>query len=142
MDTEGINSTTTIENNSDIPISVTVATELEPVTADGMLRRTAGGFCVMFSSGNVEYFLTHSQEKTVLRTVGEQSYEIVLGASPTHTTILTPFGSIGLTVEPKTRTVTEHENGLDISLKYDLVSEDTGSISRAVEVTVRYKGKL
>lgn len=142
MDTDGHNPSISIKNDTDIRISVTVATELEPVIADGMLRRTDGGFCVMFSSGNVEYFLTHSQEKTVLRTIGEQSYEIVLGTSPTHTTILTPFGSIGLTVVPKMRTVTEHEHGLDISLKYDLVSDDTEPISRAVEVIVRYKGTL
>lgn len=139
---DGHSPSTSNNDSSDIPISVTVTTDLEPVVADGFLRRTVGGFCVMFFSGNVEYIITHDMDKTVLKTVGEQSYELVLGSAPTHTTILTPFGSLGLTVRPKVRTVTETNDGINISLKYALDSHDSGVMLRAVDIAVTYKGTL
>ncbi len=142
MDTDGHNPSTSDNTTTDIPISVTVTTELEPVTADGIFRRTDGGFCVMFSAGNVQYILTHSAEITDLKTVGDQSYEIVLRDKPTHTTVLTPFGSIGLKVTPVARTVTELDGGLDINLQYTLGSEETGVIPRTVHIAVRFKGTI
>lgn len=121
-----------------IPVTVTVATETEPTSADGVYTKTADGFILQFSIGTDKFSVTHGEKQTEVKADGVMSYDIVLGDDATNTTLATPFGLVKFNVKTEMRHVCVTERIIRMLLSYVLSADGVGDMMRKVDITVNF----
>lgn len=126
-------------NGTHIPVAVTVATETEPTTVDGVYSKTADGFTLEFQIGTDKFTVAHGENQTTVKAEGVMSYDITLRDEVTHTVLATPFGMVKFAVKTESREVHRSENLLRVLLCYVLSADSVGDMTRAVDVTVNLK---
>lgn len=128
------------DNNrsTDIPIRVTVKSELESTHGDGTYVETADGFVLAFSAGRDSYKLTYSADCTVLSASGFINYEIELRATPTRTKLSSPFGALDYTVRRDGVRVVKDGAGVAVELRFSLVCDGEDDIVRDVSVAAEF----
>ncbi len=122
--------------NCKSPVAVTVASDQEPVECNGSLAVTDGGFVLEFSAGDNVYTVMRENDRTRIKAAGILSYELGFGCE-SDTTVVTPMGSIQLSVAPIACAVSETTDGIDLEFSYKLKAGDTEHL-RNVKVTARY----
>lgn len=123
-------------NQKNLPVSVTVATETEPTTVDGVYSKTDDGFVLEFSIGADKFVITHGEAKTTVQAKGVMSYDITLSDEITQTVLATPFGMVKFDVKTESRSVTQLDNWFRILLCYTLSADGVGDMARTVDVMV------
>ena len=119
------------------PVSVTVATDTEPVTVDGTYSAAADGFTVEFEIGEDRFAITHTDEKTTVKANGLMSYDITLCDEPTATMLQTPFGMVKFDVKTELRRAEEKDGVIRLMLFYVLHADGVGDMPRSVDLTIR-----
>lgn len=119
------------------PVSVTVATDTEPVTVDGVCSHTADGFSVEFEIGEDKFFITHAEKTTTVKATGLMSYDITLCDDDTSTVLQTPFGMVKFDVKTELRRAEEKDGVLRLMLFYVLHADGVGDMPRSVDLTIR-----
>ncbi len=122
-------------HRSKLPVAVTLASEAEPVTCDGYLIETDGGFILEFCAGENSYSVIHNGSSTRLVSTGLLSYDMEF-AGGGDTCVSAPFGNVDFKLIPLRRDIGRDGDTLRIGLEYKLVGCDA-EISRAVDVTAR-----
>lgn len=121
-----------------LPVTVTVATETEPTTADGVYTKTDDGFTLQFSIGTDKFSVTHGEKQTEVKADGVMSYDIILGDDNTITTLATPFGLVKFNVKTEMRHVCVTERIIRMLLSYVLSADGVGDMMRKVDITVNF----
>ena len=122
-----------------IPVSVTVASEQEPVTVEGELITTADCFTLEFKLGGDAFTVIHSDKATQIKADGVMAYDITLSDEKTSTLLSTPYGKIRFEVITVTRRITESDGWTRLVLAYELNNDAAGKIARAVDITFTAK---
>lgn len=130
------------DNNrsTDIPIRVTVKSELESTRGDGMYTKTADGFVLAFSTGRDSYKLAYSADCAVLSATGLINYEIELRAQPTRTRLNSPFGALDYTVRRDGVRLVSDNAGVTVCLRFTLMCDGEEDIVRDVTVSAEFCG--
>ena len=126
-----------MENNGK-PVTVTVATETEPVTTDGVFTERKDGFILEFAIGSDKFKIEHNDSVTTVKADGVMSYDIALKAEQTETMLDTPFGKVQFNVKTETREVKKTSGLMRIMLCYVLNNDAVGDMPRSVDITVRF----
>lgn len=121
-----------------IPVTVTVATETEPTTTDGVYTKTADGFILQFEIGTDKFSVTHSEKQTEVKAEGVMSYDITLCDENTSTVLATPFGMVKFNVKTEMRHVCITERIIRLLLSYVLSADGVGDMMRKVDITVNF----
>lgn len=124
--------------NHGIPVTVTVATETEPVTTDGIFTERLDGFILEFFIGSDKFKIEHNENVTTVKADGVMSYDIALKPEQTETMLDTPFGKVKFNVKTETREVKRTSGLMRIMLCYVLGSDAVGDMPRSVDITVRF----
>lgn len=122
---------------NNIPVTVTVATETEPVTVDGVYSVTADGFSVEFEIGEDKFAITHTEKMTTVKATGLMSYEITLCDESTSTMLQTPFGMVKFDVKTELRRAEEKDGVLRLMLFYVLHADGVGDMPRSVDLRIK-----
>lgn len=124
--------------NHGIPVTVTVATETEPVTTDGIFTDRVDGFILEFAIGSDKFQIEHSDRVTTVKANGVMSYDIALKNEHTETMLDTPFGKVKFAVKTETREVKMTLGLMRIMLCYVLKNDAVGDMPRSVDITVKF----
>lgn len=118
-------------------VSVTVATETEPTTVDGVYSKTDDGFTLEFGIGTDKFMIAHGDKQTTVKADGVMSYDITLKDERTFTVLSTPFGKVkfGVTTEARKATITD--NSIRLQLCYVLSADGVGDMARSVDLLIR-----
>ena len=125
--------------STDIPIRVSVKSELEVTHGDGVYTQTADGFALSFCAGRDNYKIVHSDSRTLLSASGLIGYEIELGAAPTRTKLVSPFGTLEYGVRTESVRAVCDDGGVTLDLRFVLFAEGSDDIARAVYVDARFE---
>lgn len=120
-----------------LPVTVTVATETEPTSVDGVFSRTEDGFTLEFCIGEDKFIIVHTDEKTTVKATGVMAYDITLCADDTQTVLATPFGMVKFAVKTALRKVEQKDNYMRIMLCYVLSADGVGDMERAVDISIK-----
>lgn len=126
-------------NQKNLPVSVTVATETEPTTIDGVYSKTDDGFMLEFTIGTDKFVIAHGESQTTVKAEGVMAYDITLKDESTFTLLSTPFGKVKFSVKTEARKVVISENSIRLLLCYVLSADGVGDMARSVDVTVNLK---
>lgn len=126
---------------STISVTVTVASELEPVACDGTLCLGGDGFTVSFILQRDKFTIEHSADVTKIVTDGDMSYAIELCSRQTETLLNTPYGAVRFAVKTLERTVERIGDKIKIVLRYILSSDGAGELERSVNLVVDMTGE-
>lgn len=118
------------------PVTVTVASDQEPVKCNGVYSEDRHGFCLEFSIGNDKFRVEHGALCTRLTADGVMSYDIELKDEETSTLLATPYGAVRFKVKTIERNIVRGEKDLNISIKYVLTSDTADVLERDVELSV------
>ncbi|MDE6617764.1 MAG: hypothetical protein K2K13_01915 [Clostridiales bacterium] len=121
-----------------IPVTVTVATETEPTSVNGVYTKTADGFTLQFEIGTDKFTVTHGEKQTEVKADGVMSYDIALGDDNTTTVLATPFGMVKFNVKTEMRHVCVTERIIRMLLSYVLSADGVGDMMRKVDITVNF----
>ena len=121
-----------------IPVTLTVATETEPTTVNGVYTKTADGFILQFSMGTDKFIVTHCETQTEVKAEGVMSYDIILCGDNTTTVLATPFGMVKFNVKTEMRHVCVTERIIRMLLSYVLSADGVGDMMRKVDITVNF----
>ena len=119
------------------PVSITVATDTEPVTVDGFYSDTADGFTVEFELGEDRFTVEHGENRTTVKAKGLMSYDITLCEENTSTMLSTPFGMVKFDVKTELRRAEEKDGVLRLMLFYVLHADGVGDMPRSVDLRVK-----
>ncbi|MDE6201435.1 MAG: hypothetical protein K2M47_06135 [Clostridiales bacterium] len=119
-----------------MPVTVTVATETEPTTVDGVYTKTDDGFVLQFEIGTDKFSIAHGEKQTEVKAEGVMSYDITLCDDNTSTVLATPFGMVKFNVKTEMRHVCITERIVRMLLSYVLSADGVGDMMRKVDVTV------
>ncbi|MDE7107364.1 MAG: hypothetical protein K2O39_03490 [Clostridiales bacterium] len=123
----------------ELPVTVTVATETEPTSVDGVCTKTADGFILRFSIGTDKFSVTHAENQTEVKAEGVMSYDITLCDEDTNTVLATPFGMVKFNVKTEMRHVCVTERIIRMLLSYVLSADGVGDMLRKVDITVKFE---
>lgn len=121
-----------------IPVTVTVATETEPTSVNGVYTKTDDGFILQFEIGTDKFSVTHGEKQTEVKADGVMSYDITLCDAGTTTTLATPFGMVKFNVKTEMRHVSVTERIIRMLLSYVLSADGVGDMMRKVDITVEF----
>ena len=124
-------------DNGKKSVSVTVATDTEPVTVDGFYSDTADGFALQFQIGEDSFTVEHGEKQTTVKAKGMMSYDITLCEENTSTMLSTPFGMVKFDVKTELRRAEEKDGELRLMLFYVLHADGVGDMPRSVDLTIR-----
>lgn len=124
--------------STDIPIRVTVTSELESTRGDGVYTKTADGFVLKFSTGKDSYKLAYSADRTVLSAKGLINYDIELCVEPTRTKLVSPFGALDYTVRRDGVRLISDARGVTVNLRFALICDGDEDIERDVTVSAEF----
>lgn len=121
------------------PVTVTVATETEPTTVDGVYTKTSDGFELQFDIGTDRFTVVHGEKLTEVKAEGVMSYDITLCDQDTSTVLATPFGMVKFKVKTEMRHVCATERIIRLLLSYVLSADGVGDMMRKVDITVIFE---
>lgn len=126
-------------DEKNLPVSVTVATETEPTTVDGVYSKTDDGFALEFGIGTDKFVIAHGEKQTTVKAEGVMAYDITLKDEITFTVLSTPFGKVKFSVTTEARKATVSDDSIRLLLCYVLSADGVGDMARSVDVTVNLK---
>ncbi|MDE7165173.1 MAG: DUF1934 domain-containing protein [Clostridiales bacterium] len=118
-------------------VSVTVATETEPTTVDGVYSKTEDGFTLEFGIGTDKFVIAHSDKQTTVKAEGVMEYDITLKGERTFTMLSTPFGKVKFCVTTEARRAAFTENSIRLQLCYMLSADGVGDMERSVDLLIK-----
>lgn len=121
-----------------IPVAVTVASELEPISCQGTYFPDEHGFGLEFSIGKDRFLIEHTQNSTRVAADGVMSYDITLSSEKTDTLLATPYGMVKFDVVTLARDVTVSDIGVTVVLQYVMSAQGAGEMTRSVCVSARF----
>lgn len=124
---------------SNIPVTVTVASEQEPVKCPGTYSEHADGFTLRFELSGDEFELRHTRAATFIKATGVMQYDIELNDAETFALIATPFGQMRFSVKTYERCVVKLNDTVKINLYYAMSNDAAGKMERAVDIVVDFK---
>lgn len=125
-------------STDNIPIRVTVVSELEPTCGEGTYISDADGLFLNFSCGNDRYTVSHTPEKTVVTADGIINYSITLCAENTVAELATAFGTLAYTVRTLSRTCSQTASGVALDLDYALSAAGEAETVRHISVVADF----
>lgn len=124
-------------DQKNLPVTVTVATETEPTTVDGVYGKTDDGFTLEFVIGTDKFRITHGEQQTTVKAEGVMAYDITLKSERTFTLLATPFGKVKFAVKTEARRATVADDSIRLQLCYVLSADGVGDMARSVDLSIR-----